>query len=73
MIKIKNMIKLKVLFALLISTSFIMSCVNKDEFFELEDRGGIGPDLWSTEGTIQLHLNRAYDVIMPPFLFQNPV
>lgn len=71
MIKIKNMIKLKVLFALLISTSFIMSCVNKDEFFELEDRGGIGPDLWSTEGTIQLHLNRAYDVIMPPFLFQN--
>lgn len=71
MINKKYMIKVKAMFALLISTSIIVSCVNKDEFFELKDRGGVGPDLWSTEGTIQLHLNRAYDVVMPQFLFQD--
>lgn len=71
MINKKNMIRIRVILTLLISTSIIVSCVNKDEFFELRDRGGVGPDLWSTEGTIQLHLNRAYEVIMPQFLFQD--
>lgn len=47
------------------------ACVNKDEFFELRDRGGMDAGIWSTEGAVQLHLNRTYDVIMPQFPFQD--
>lgn len=47
------------------------ACINKDEFFELRDRGGMDAAIWSTEGAVQLHLNRTYEVIMPQFPFQD--
>ncbi|WP_242691722.1 RagB/SusD family nutrient uptake outer membrane protein [Desertivirga arenae] len=37
----------------------------------LPDRGGIDAAIWSTEGALDMHLNRAYDVIMPMFLYEN--
>lgn len=41
-----------------------------DEFFDLEDRGGIDNQIWSTDGAVQLHLNRTYDVVIPTFPLQ---
>ena len=45
------------------------ACVNKDEFFLLPDRGGIDAAIWNSEGSVQLHLNRVYDVCVPWFPF----
>lgn len=42
----------------------------KDEFFDLPDRGGVDAAIWSTDGAVQLHLNRTYDVVIPTFPFQ---
>lgn len=54
------------------AVALLSSCkVNDDEFFELRDRGGIDAAIWDTQGSVQMHLNRAYDVIMPQFLFQD--
>lgn len=65
----RNTIK-KSLLLLAVATGF-SACVNKDEFFELKDRGGIDAAIFSTEGALDMHLNRAYDVIIPQFLFQD--
>jgi len=65
----RNTIK-KSLLMLAVATGF-SACVNKDEFFELPDRGGIDAAIFSTEGALEMHLNRAYDVIIPQFLFQD--
>ncbi|MEQ7799718.1 RagB/SusD family nutrient uptake outer membrane protein [Pedobacter sp. ASV1-7] len=62
----------KYLMVLATTATLFSSCkVNDDEFFELRDRGGIDAAIWDTPGAVQMHLNRAYDVIMPQFLFQD--
>lgn len=42
----------------------------KKDFFDLPDRGGVDNAIWSTDGAVQLHLNRTYDVVIPTFPFQ---
>ena len=56
--------------AVVAGVSLFTACVNKDEFFELQDRNGLDAAIWSTEGAIQLHLNRAYDVVIPDFGYE---
>lgn len=46
------------------------ACVNKDEFFLLPDTEGIDQAIWNDEGSVQLHLNRVYDVVIPAFPLQ---
>lgn len=46
------------------------ACVNKDEFFLLPDTEGIDIAIWDNEGSVQLHLNRVYDVTIPAFPLQ---
>lgn len=53
----------------LFAFSSLFSC-NEDEFLLLPDRGGIDAAIWDSEGSVQLHLNRAYDLIIPQFLFE---
>jgi hypothetical protein len=45
----------------------------KKDFFDLVDRGGVDAAIWSTEGAVQLHLNRTYDVVIPTFPFQTVI
>lgn len=45
------------------------SC-NEDSFFLLPDRSGIDAAIWDSEGSVQLHLNRTYDLVVPQFLFE---
>ncbi|MGJ1205146.1 RagB/SusD family nutrient uptake outer membrane protein [Sphingobacterium lactis] len=52
-----------------VAVTFASSC-NQDDFFELPDRGGIDAAIWDSEGSVQLHLNRVYDVVIPQFLYQ---
>lgn len=69
MLKKYKTIIIKSLFILSIASGF--SACNKDDFFLLPDRGGIDASIYSTEGALELHLNRAYDVIIPMFLYEN--
>lgn len=56
---------------LLVATIALLSCkVNDDKFFELPDTGGIDAAIWNSEGSVQLHLNRVYDVVIPAFPLQ---
>lgn len=48
----------------------VLSSCNQDDFFELPDRGGIDAAIWDSEGSVQLHLNRVYDVVIPQFVYQ---
>jgi len=57
-------------FIILAMAASLPACVNKDEFFEFPDRSSIDADIWNTEGAVQLHLNRTYDVVIPSFPFQ---
>lgn len=45
------------------------SC-NEDKFFLLPDRQGIDAAIWDSPGSVQLHLNRTYDLIIPQFVFE---
>lgn len=65
----KNTIKASLL--LLVAGLCFSACVNKDEFFELKDRGGIDAAIWSTEGAITMHLRETYDMSMARFPFQD--
>ncbi|WP_407428423.1 RagB/SusD family nutrient uptake outer membrane protein [Arcticibacter sp.] len=58
------------LVVLMIAT-FFSACINKDDFFELEDRGGIDAAIWSTEGAVEMHLRETYDMSVPRFPFQD--
>lgn len=40
-------------------------CACKKDFFDLKDQNGIDSDVWNSEGSVNLVLNRAYDLIMP--------
>jgi hypothetical protein len=42
----------------------------KKDFFDLRDTAGIDAAIWSSEGSIQLQLNRVYDVVIPQFPYQ---
>jgi len=64
--QLKNNIKRSLVVLALVAC--LPSC--KDEFFDLPDRGGVDAAIWSTEGAVQLHLNRTYDVVVPTFPFQ---
>lgn len=66
--QIKNNIKKAV--AILTLAALLPACVNKDEFFLLPDTGGIDQAIWDNEGSVQLHLNRVYDVAMYQFPLQ---
>lgn len=65
---IKNNIK-KAAIMLTLAAS-LPACVNKDEFFLLPDTEGIDQAIWNNEGSVQLHLNRVYDVVIPAFPLQ---
>lgn len=56
--------------AIVVGMSLFASCVNSDDFFELQDRNGLDAAIWSTEGAIQFHLNKAYDVVIPEFGYE---
>lgn len=43
---------------------------NEDAFFLLPDRSGIDAAIWDSEGSVQMHLNRAYDLVIPQFLLE---
>lgn len=61
----KNLYKI---FTISVSCLLLFACSKKsDEFFQLPDRGGIDGAIWSNEGAIQYHLNKAYDLIIPLF------
>jgi len=66
--QIKNNIKKAAL--ILTLAACLPGCVNKDEFFLLPDTEGIDAAIWNNEGSVQLHLNRVYDVVMPYFPLQ---
>lgn len=57
-------------FIIMAMAASLPACVNKDEFFEFPDRTSIDSDIWDTEGAVQLHLNRTYDVVIPSFPLQ---
>ncbi|WP_293309720.1 RagB/SusD family nutrient uptake outer membrane protein [Pedobacter sp. UBA5917] len=64
----KNSIKKSLL--ILSLAAALPACVNKDEFFLLPDTEGIDAAIWDNEGSVQLHLNRVYDVVIPWFPLQ---
>ena len=66
--QIKNNIKRAAV--ILTIAACLPACVNKDEFFLLPDTGGIDQAIWNNEGSVQLHLNRVYDVAMYQFPLQ---
>lgn len=66
--QIKNNIKKAAL--ILTLAACLPACVNKDEFFLLPDTEGIDQAIWDNEGSVQLHLNRVYDVVIPAFPLQ---
>lgn len=66
--QIKNNIKKAAV--ILSLAACLPACVNKDEFFLLPDTEGIDQTIWSNEGSVQLHLNRVYDVVIPAFPLQ---
>ncbi|WP_442588798.1 RagB/SusD family nutrient uptake outer membrane protein [Pedobacter sp. AW31-3R] len=66
--QLKNYIKKSVL--ILTLSAALPACINKDEFFLLPDTEGIDAAIWDNEGSVQLHLNRVYDVVMAPFPLQ---
>ena len=68
--KIKYYNNIKKIVAVVFSAVFTTGCVNSDDFFELQDRNGLDAAIWSTEGAIQFHLNKAYDVIIPDFGYE---
>lgn len=46
--------------------SGMLAACNDDDFFLLRDRNGLEADVvWSSEGSINFHLNKTYDLIMP--------
>src|SRR5690606_29427557 len=54
-------------FMLALSSAILLSC-NNDDFFILPDRGGLDAEgLWNTEGAVNMHLNKAYELIIPRF------
>ncbi len=57
-------------FLILALAAALPACVNKDEFFILPDTEGIDQAIWDNEGSVQLHLNRVYDVSIPAFPLQ---
>jgi starch-binding outer membrane protein, SusD/RagB family len=66
--QLKNNIKKAAVILTLVAC--VSACVNKDEFFFLEDTEGIDEAIWDSEGSVQLHLNRVYDVTIIPFPLQ---
>lgn len=62
---------LKQSLAVLTIASLLTACVNKDEFFELEDRMGMDAAIWSTEGAVEMHLRETYDMAAPRFPWQD--
>lgn len=53
-----------------LSSTVLLSC-NNDDFFILPDRGGMDAEgLWNIEGAVNMHLNKAYELIIPRFPWQ---
>lgn len=67
--KIFNFTMIKTLVCAVIVSIATMSC-NEDDFFLLPDRGGIDAAIWDSPGSVQMHLNRTYDLIIPQFIFE---
>ncbi len=66
--QVKNNIRKSVL--ILALAACLPACTKNDDFFNLRDTAGIDAAIWSTDGAVQLHLNRVYDVVVPSFPFQ---
>jgi hypothetical protein len=56
---------------LIFTSAILLSSCNQDDFFFLPDRGGIDAAIWSTEGAINMHLNKTYDLIIPKYPWQS--
>jgi hypothetical protein len=64
-------IKLKKGTLAIFAALILSSCnVNDDDFFVLPDRGGMDANIWNTEGAVNMHLNKTYDLIIPKFPYQ---
>lgn len=72
-IYVNNILK-KAVLVIAIASSVSACKVNDDDFFELPDRGGVdAATVWNSEGSVQLHLNRVYDNVIPQFIYQDNV
>lgn len=52
-------------FLVLALAACLPACTKEEDFFNLRDTAGIDAAIWSTEGAVQLQLNRVYDVVIP--------
>ena len=56
--------------AILLASSTLVAC-NNDDFFLLEDRNGMESEaVWASEGSINFHLNKTYELIIPKWPHQ---
>lgn len=58
--------KIKKGLLVMLSAAVLASC-NNDDFFILQDRGGMDAEIWSIEGSVNMHLNKTYQLIIPMF------
>ncbi|MBE8721579.1 RagB/SusD family nutrient uptake outer membrane protein [Sphingobacterium pedocola] len=57
-------------FGILLFSGMLTAC-NDDKFFLLEDRNGLGSEVvWGSEGSINFHLNKTYELIIPKWPHQ---
>jgi hypothetical protein len=57
-------------FGILLISGMLTAC-NDDKFFLLEDRNGLGSEVvWNSEGSIDFHLNKTYELIIPKWPHQ---
>ncbi|WP_437919075.1 RagB/SusD family nutrient uptake outer membrane protein [Sphingobacterium sp. LRF_L2] len=57
-------------FGILLVSGVLTAC-NDDKFFLLEDRNGLGSEVvWNSEGSIDFHLNKTYELIIPKWPHQ---
>ncbi len=66
--QVKSHIKKSVI--VLALTACLPACTKEDKFFDLRDTAGIDAAIWDNEGSVQLQLNRVYDVVIPQFPLQ---
>jgi hypothetical protein len=61
---------IKKYFIVLALAACLPACTKEEDFFDLKDNSGIDAAIWSTEGAVQLQLNRVYDVVIPQWPLQ---
>jgi starch-binding outer membrane protein, SusD/RagB family len=51
--------------AICLLAAAVGGCQKTEEFFDLEDPSGVGPEMWNDAGAVTLFLDKGYDLIMP--------